>query len=264
MLVTVELPGASAFEVEQQVVVPIEHAISSAPGIAEIEIESVATVGRARLYVSFASGTDPYTAMTGLRDAMPQDSLPIEAGYPVLERADRDASLMFVRLDPDGAGDAVGPGEHEAMEVLGDAVGQQPGVWKVMRCGWARQVLVAEIDPVKLVALGLTLEPIIEYIGAKVPAGLGDAGIDDMMAALAAPLPAPIGGMVRLSDVASVRVESREGSCAVLGAMGRAHPTLQIWGTPAGIANAKTIVQDAAIVARVRTSASICACARGS
>jgi multidrug efflux pump subunit AcrB len=245
VLVTVELAGTSAFEVERALLEPIERAFATAGAVDEIE--SIATPGGARLYVSFAAGTDPYTAMTALRDAMPRESLPIEASHPVLERADRDGSLMFALLAPDTPGDAVGPGDHDAMDALGDTVAQQPGVWKVMRCGWARPVLVVEIDPVKLAAFGLTLDPIVERVESKL-VGAIDLGIDDMMAALVG----TTAGEVGLSELASLRVESREGSCAVLGAMGRAHPTLQIWGTPEGIANAQTIVRDAAIAPRVR------------
>ena len=247
ILITVELPGAGALAVEQQLLAPIEHAISAVSALDEIE--GRATPGRALLRVRFAVGTDPYTAMTALRDAMPLTTFPSDASHPVIERSDPAAGLMFVLLAPDTPGDAVGPGEHEAMETLGNAVAQQPGITAVRQCGWARPVLVVDLDPAKLSATGLTLDAVVESIEPEISVGLREVGIDAMLAASIK----PIDGVTRLRDAAALRVESREGPCTVLGSIGRAHPALQVWGTPEAIANAQALVDAAPLASRVRT-----------
>lgn len=248
VLVTVELPGAGALDVEQQIVIPLEHAITQAvPGIASIE--SAATTGRARVYIGYESGIDPFTAMSAVRDAIPVTQLPTEASVPGIERADRGGQVMFVLLPPERPGEPVGAEPQAELQRLGDAIAQQAGIWKLRHCGHLRPVLAITLDPTKLVAYGLALDRVVEWIEAKVVDGLGTRTLDEAMAALSS----PIDGIVRLTDVAVLRATSRESTCTVTGVSGAIAPTLEVWGTADGIASATKVVHDHALGPRVRT-----------
>lgn len=234
LLVTIARPGASTLEVERQLLVPIERAISSVDDIDEIE--SVATPSRGRIYVSFASGVDPLAASQSLRAAMPSDTLPVDA-VPTIERADRNGGLMFVLLSP-ASPEAGGAGPPDAMEALRLELMQQPGVWKVQRCGFARQVLVVEPDPSKLSAYGLTIDRVIAHLESNIDMGLSSPRLDDVIPAVES----PIDGTVRLDDIAVIRIQPREHECKVIGAIGNTPRMLQIWGTTEGIASARRAV----------------------
>jgi hypothetical protein len=246
LLVTVDAHGDGAAHIEREVIEPLEHAIAKGPAVAEIE--SIATPGRARLYVSFASGSDPSAAMQTLREAIQPVTLPEWARHPEITRADRDGAVMFVMLGAETPGDADRPGEHDAMRELGQTLLLQPGVTEVRECGFARRVAVIEIDPRKLLSFGITVDALGDYLTSKVTTAL-DVGPDSMLEALSSPLD----GMTRVMDLVALRIDLREGECQVLGTRGRAHPTLRVRGTADAIAKAQQVVNAAAIAPRVRT-----------
>lgn len=229
--VTIALRGADVVTVERQLLVPLEHAAAQTPGVASLA--GVALPGRARLTVTFEASSDPYAAISALRDAMPTSMLPSEADPPVIERIDRDAVPIFAMYADAATAEGRAPDGETAIEKLGYAVMREPGVTKARWCGVMHDTLVVEVDVAKLAALELGIDRVIDAVDASNSAVLrpvelaqvADAQIDT----------------VRVRDVATLHSERREGTCTMVGPT-RA-PTLAIWATPEGIANATKLLQ---------------------
>ena len=228
-IVHVALRGADVASVERELLVPIEHAASSVAGVAGLA--GVAFPGRAQLTVTFEPSTDPFAAMTSLRDAMPLNTLPSAADAPVIERIDRDALPLFAMYPDAATAEARGPDGETAIATLAYAVMREPGVSKARWCGVVHDTLVVEVDVDKLTAFGIGIDRLIDAVDGDVlrpvePAKLGEATLD---------------GTAQLRDVAVLRTEPREGGCTVIGPT-RA-PTIAIWAKPEGIANATKVLQ---------------------
>ena len=93
--VQVQLPGASAEEVETQLTKPLEEAVNTINGIDELRASS--DPGRANLNISFVLERDIETATQDVRDKIgaaaryfPKDTLP-----PVITKADPDAAPVL-------------------------------------------------------------------------------------------------------------------------------------------------------------------------
>src|SRR4029450_12168902 len=93
--VQVQLPGASAEEVETQLTKPLEEAVNTINGIDELRASS--DPGRANLNISFVLDRDIESATQDVRDKIgaaaryfPKDTLP-----PVITKADPDAAPVL-------------------------------------------------------------------------------------------------------------------------------------------------------------------------
>ncbi|HWB73317.1 MAG TPA: efflux RND transporter permease subunit, partial [Nannocystaceae bacterium] len=224
----VALRGADVASVEQQVLVPLEHAASRTPGVTGLA--GVAFPDRAQLSVTFEPNTDPYAAMTALRDALPLDMLPPGADSPVIERIDRDALPLFAMFPDAATAEARGPDGETAITRLAYAVMREPGVARARWCGVMHDVLVVDVDVTKLAAFGIGIDRVLDVTQG-----------DMLRPVTLAEVTEAVLGTVRLRDVATLSTESREGSCTVVGPT-RA-PTIAIWAKPEGIANAKRVLQ---------------------
>lgn len=260
LLVTVDLAGASVLAVDTELLDPIERAITEADAIASTPaiatMEGIATPGRARVYVSLRSGSDPLAVSAALRLAIeragPASGLAsdmAEVVSPVtIERADRNGALLFAVVEPENPDRPPSLEPDPAFARLADRVAQQPGVWKVKRCGERRRVLVFELDMRRMQAYGLAVDTLAQWIEAQVPAGLRALGLDGAMRTLSS----PVAGSIRLTDLAALRDETTRGACTVTNATGGTAPTLEIWGTPAGIAAASAVLRSDAAAPRVQ------------
>lgn len=215
LLIDVAWPGASAIELEQQVVVVIESAIAPLHGIEQVS--STIADGRATVWVQASSDTLPglrtelRAKLAGL-DALPED---VEPPMLSIVAPPRPAQVVLSR----------GPTDQvltPAVDELERALVAAPGVTRVQRRGQRAWGLSIEADPARLLALGIELSTITTAVRRTLHEG------DPML--IRAPMVADLDGLGRtqvatlagtpvlLHDVAVLRLEpDRDGPRAWAG-----------------------------------------------
>ncbi|MDA8426599.1 MAG: efflux RND transporter permease subunit [Treponema sp.] len=210
-----EYPGAGSEEVEKDVVKPIEDAVSGLPGIDKIR--SVSGEGFGYTIIQFTMSTKTDTALLDVQKAVDAtaDTLPADAGRPVISKYDINAQPMMV-LAIYGS---LPFGElRAAADSLKKRLENVQGVGTVTLLGAPKRELDIIVDRIALESYGLGLGTVIGALKANnvtIPSGLmrqsgvnrpvrvvGDFSSVDEVGRLRIPLPR--GGTVALSDLASV------------------------------------------------------------
>ena len=211
--VVADAPGRSAADVERDVAVPLEQALSGVAGLTGLRSESHSD--GATLVLTLAPG--PVAAarsavlegLVAARRALPSDVAPALA--PDLAPA---AAVRFV------LGGALPATElHALAQRLRDDLARIPGVGAIELCGGRAPQLQIALDPGRVAAYGLTLAAIVASVGAGLE---GDArpapGLQARLAArsladLEALVIKPGEPPVTLTDVATLRVGAGPPAC---------------------------------------------------
>ena len=214
---TTVYPGAGPEEVETQVTERIEDAISQIANVKSLlsfSQDNVSTV-----IVEFELGTDPDLAAIDVKDRVDaiRAELPSDAEPPTILKFDINAMpIMDLTLS--------GPQPLEALtdfadDVVRERLSRVDGVARVTLVGGRRREVEVLVHPDRLRTYGLAITDVAALVGGEnlsVPAGrvtqpeaevavrvVGEYA--SVMELLDLPLFLPLGGRIRLRDVATVR-----------------------------------------------------------
>ena len=199
-------PGASPLEVEGRLLRPIEAALLAVRGGGRVE--ATARSGEARLVVFGAPGVDGHSLLGAMSDAL------AAAGHAWPEGAERPV----LRLRPAGLVQLSWVGRLDPV-----ALRRVPGVHAVEPCAEVPRVVV-RVDPRRLRAFGLGLAAVARAL--QVPAQPAPAASARLLVRVADETgdletltrsivqARPDGTLVKLSDIATARVEPGPRSCA--------------------------------------------------
>ena len=229
--VTIGQPGAAPTEIATQIVKPIEGAVSDVTGVKHVT--AVAADGSASLTIEFELETDSATALTDIKDAVAgvQGDLPENSTEPIVKRLDvtGQAILTYAVSDPT---QSIQELSYFVDEIVARELQVENGVGKVTRIGGGNRAIEVELDPDRLLSLGLTASEVNNQLrqnNIDLGGGSGDLGGQeysiralgsaDTVAQLAAtPIITSPGRTVRLDDLGKVFDGSTEASSfAMLG-----------------------------------------------
>ena len=215
--VSVSQPGAAPSEVSTQIVQPIESAVSDVAGVNHVT--AIAQDGYASVTVEFAIETDTDRALNDIKDAVAsvRGELPDSVLEPQVQRVDvtGQSILTYAVSDPTKSIEEL---SYFVDEVAAREISGGEGVGKVTRIGGAERAIEVNLDPVLLLALGLTASDVnnqLRQINVDMGGGSGDlAGQKFSIRALgsvstikelaAIPITLASGRTVRLDDLGTV------------------------------------------------------------
>ena len=174
--VSVSQPGAAPSEVSTQIVQPIESAVSDVAGVNHVT--AIAQDGYASVTVEFAIETDTDRALNDIKDAVAsvRGELPDSALEPQVQRVDvtGQSILTYAVSDPTKSIEEL---SYFVDEVAAREISGGEGVGKVTRIGGAERAIEVNLDPVLLLALGLTASDVnnqLRQINVDMGGGSGD------------------------------------------------------------------------------------------
>ena len=215
--VSVAQPGAAPSEIVSQIIKPIENAVSDVGGVKHVT--ATATDSSANIVIEFALETDTDRALNDINDAIAgvRSDLPDSITEPLVQRLDvtGQAILTYAVTDPTKSAAEL---TYFVDEVVARTLSTASGVGKVTSFGAADREILVELDPDRLLSLGMTASDINDQLRAKnvdVGGGRGELagqeysiralGSADSLATLAAtPITMPSGRSVRLDDLGTV------------------------------------------------------------
>ncbi len=224
IVVTTQLPGASAQTIAESVTTPLERQLGQVPALAEMT--SVSSYGSSRITLQFsldrdidAAEQDVQAAINAASNLLPR-TLPSAPTYAKSNPADQPILTLAVSshtLDLPVVSDY-------ADSVLAQKISQVDGVGLVTFGGGQKPAVRVQVDPVALAGTGLTLEDVRAAIAAanvNLPKGNIDGPRQDyaiatndqltsadafkpLIVAYRPGQPGGHGGVVRLGEVADV------------------------------------------------------------
>ena len=215
--VSIAQAGAAPAEVANQIVEPVESALSDIVGVRHVT--AVAVDGGATITVEFELEVDTDRALNDVKDAVAnaRGDLPEGIEEPLVTRVDVTGApiLSYAVSDPTRSIEAL---STLVDDVIARDLVTASGVGRVTRIGGASRAIEVELDPDRLLALGLTAAEVNDQLrrsnidlggGSGVLGGtdfairaLGAAGSVDELGATAIRLAG--GGTVRLDQIAQV------------------------------------------------------------
>jgi len=198
-------PGASPADVESQVTRIVEREVKGVDGLKELT--SVSQESASVVTVEFVSGTDIDDALQKVRARVDraEADLPEEAEDPLLQEINfSDIPILQVNL----AGD-VGPAVLKNIaEDLQDRIESVPGVLRANLVGGVEREVKVDVDPRKLSLYALSLNDVIDAVGAEnVSIPGGDLKLGGL--AWAVRVPGEVEDPLRVADFV---IEARGGS----------------------------------------------------
>lgn len=198
-------PGASPTDVENQVTRIVEREVKGVDGLKELT--SVSQESASVVTVQFLSGTDIDDALQKVRARVDraEADLPTDAEDPILQEINfSDIPILQVNL----AGD-VGPAVLKGIaEDLQDSIESVPGVLRANLVGGVEREVQIDVDPRKLQLYGLSLNDVIDAVGAEnVSIPGGDLELGSLSYAVRVP-----GEVENPEDVADFVIEARGGA----------------------------------------------------
>ena len=207
-------PEHSAIEIEREIVVPSERALSDVVGIKSIR--GSAWSGRAAIVLTLEASADVERSKVAVRErlvaasaTLPGDVTP-EIGSDLAPPA---SARVFVMSTTTGTSMEL----HRVASALRDALYEVPGVGAIELCGGRESQVVVALDPARLTAYGQSVAAIVQALKANLAddmvmppiAGVGSGAVEDLMALVVARGAAPLA----LRDVASISVEPKMPGC---------------------------------------------------
>jgi HAE1 family hydrophobic/amphiphilic exporter-1 len=158
-------PDAAPAEVEELVTRPIEELVGGVPGI--VSVESVSREGVSEVVLDFAWGTSIDRAMADVREKLDRVRLPTESERPLVLRYD-PAQEPILRLALVSEGEVA---DFRSLRTIADrrvkqALEKLSGVAAVQIHGGDEEEVLVELDPDRLVALGIDASEIVTAITA--------------------------------------------------------------------------------------------------
>ena len=176
--VTVAQPGAAPEELVSQVTRPIEDAVSTIAGVKHIW--SVAADSASTVTIEFDLETDSSRALTDVKDAMARtrDTLPDSVTEPIVQRVDITglAIMTYSVTDPTRNIEDL---SYFVDTVVSRELQTVKGVGKVTRSGGADREIKVELDPDRLLSLGITASEVSDSLRAtniNLGSGRGNIG----------------------------------------------------------------------------------------
>ncbi|WP_417807215.1 efflux RND transporter permease subunit [Thioclava sp.] len=215
--VSVSQSGAAPSEVVSQIIKPIESAVSDVTGVKHVT--SVATDGSATITIEFELKTNTDRALSDIKDAVTgvQSSLPAAANTPVVKRVDVTglAIQTYAVANPSQSIEQL---SYFVDDVLVRDLQTAAGVGQVTRIGGADREIQVNLDPDRLLALGLTADDVNTQLRSRnidLGGGRGDlagqeysiralGGASSLAQLAATPLTLSSGHTVRLDQLGSV------------------------------------------------------------
>ena len=215
--VVITQPGAAPSEIANQIIKPIESAVSDVTGVNHVT--ATATDSAANLVIEFELETDTDRALNDIKDAVAgvQGDLPDSASEPIVTRIDVTgrAILTYAVSDKTLSIEAL---SYFVDDVVARDLQGVKGVGQVSRIGGADREIRVDLDPDRLLALGLTASNVNDQLrltNIDLGGGRGDLGGQEFsiralgsatsLAQLAAtPLTLGSGRTVRLDQIAQV------------------------------------------------------------
>lgn len=155
IIIAIGQSGAAPSEIVNQIIKPIEDAVSDVSGMRHVHAS--ATDSAANLTIEIELETDSGRALSDIKDAVAsvQGGIPEAATEPLIQRLDMtgQAILTYVVSDPILTIDAL---SYFVDEVVARDLQSVSGVGQVTRVGGADREIRVDIDPNRLLALGLT------------------------------------------------------------------------------------------------------------
>ncbi len=227
--ITVGQAGAAPSEIANQIVKPVETAVSDVSGVKHVT--ATATDGAASITIEFDLEVDTDRALNDIKDAIAgvRDDLPDSVTEPNIQRLDVTGSpiLTYAVADPTRSIEEL---SYFVDEVVARDLTSEDGVGKVDRIGGGEQAIQVELDPDRLLSLGLTASDVNSQLiqnNIDLGGGSGDlAGQEFSIRALgsadtlddlrATPLTLASGRTVRLDQVGTVFEGSTEATSFAL------------------------------------------------
>jgi multidrug efflux pump subunit AcrB len=214
VVLTVRDPGRDAATIEKQIIRPLEATLRQAPWVRSLHTR----VRQGLAELSFDLEDDAVNVYAWLEQQ--QRQLPASAELQTIQRVYRTRPVRYTLASTTLA--AVRLREHHDW-VLRPALLTVPGVAEVRACDGPAREIVVRVDPVRMVALGLSLNEVREPLSAmslQVPAGQGAftvrSGAFESVETLRNKLVAARTPPVRLSDIAAITEGSRPPSCVAI------------------------------------------------
>jgi multidrug efflux pump subunit AcrB len=154
IVVAVVWPGASAEDVEGNIVQPIEPEVRFIDSVKRVT--SSASEGRASIIIEFAAGADMQAALSNVDSAVGRlTTLPEDAERPIVNRVVRYDSIARLSLS--------GPFSEKALKTMAKRIRDgllDRGIAKVTMTGARAEEIWVEVEPKTLRRLDLTLDDI--------------------------------------------------------------------------------------------------------
>ena len=163
--ISVNYPGANADSVEQQVVKPIEDAVSSVSNLKHIN--STASSGRARitLELDFSANADAAAIDATKKVNAIRGKLPDDIDEPVVIKRDINAiPVMFIAVQSNHSLDDM---YSKASNDFQDVLQQADGVSEIELHGGRDKEIAVEVDKDKLVHYDMTLAQVVKAIKSE-------------------------------------------------------------------------------------------------
>ena len=214
--------GADPLVMERLVTQIVEEIVATVPGV--VEMTSQSYEGNSRVRVSFAWGTDVDTAALEVRATLEDEisELPDEVGNVRVSKFDVD-SFPVVLLGISSKLDPV-----ELTEIVENQIRYRfsriPGVAQVDPWGGFNREVRIELDPARLIALGLPLDDVLQAIrnaNLDLPAGKIEEGSFQMT--LRAPAE-----FINLDQIRNTVVGRRDDALVTLNQIARVRDTYRV------------------------------------
>ncbi len=215
--ITISQPGAAPAELSGQIIKPVEDAVANITGVDHIT--SRATDSRASIIINFTIETPTDRALNDVKDAVSRirQDLPETISEPIVKRVELVGKpiQIYSIADPNLSIEAL---SKFADDVIARRLMGLDGVGGVVRIGGADRVIRVELDPDRLLSLGITANDVSRQLratNANMGGGRGDvAGMEyalrilgsaSSVARLAAtPITLPTGQKLRLEQLGRV------------------------------------------------------------
>ncbi|MDR1505133.1 MAG: CusA/CzcA family heavy metal efflux RND transporter [Prevotella sp.] len=158
--VVTQVPGLAAEEVEQQITIPVERALSGLPGMHVMRSKS--TFGLSMITIVFEDGTEDYWSRQRVQERLNEVELPYGAvpGLDPLTSPTGEIYRYIIESDKHSLRDITDLQNW----VIIPRIKQVPGVADVSNFGGITTQYQVEVDPQKLEQYHLSLDQVIEAI----------------------------------------------------------------------------------------------------
>lgn len=215
--VVIAQPGAAPLELTNQVIKPVENAVKNVTDVAHITATASNSVAQFVIEFNLAADTD--RALNGVKDALAsiRGDLPKSISEPMITKLDL-VGLPILNYTVSDATMTVEELSTFVDEVIAKEIQAAKGVSKIVRAGGAQREIRVELDPKRMLALGITAAEVNNQLratnvnlggGRGVISGqefsirtLGSANDIEKLAAM--PLSLASGNVVRLDQLGVV------------------------------------------------------------
>ncbi|MGB3689667.1 MAG: efflux RND transporter permease subunit [Jannaschia helgolandensis] len=214
--VTVSQPGAAPLEIANQIVKPLETAISDVVGVRHVT--AVASDSSSVLTVEFELETDTDRALNDVKDAVAnaRGELPDSIQEPLIQRVDVTGApiLTYAISDPTRTIEEL---SYLVDDVIARDLVARDGVGKVTRIGGGERAIEVELDPDRLLALGLTAAQVNDQLRAtNIDLGGGSGDLAGQEYAIRT-----LGSAATVEDLAATAIQLPGGRTVRLDELGR-------------------------------------------